>query len=100
MKNIIKNTNLSGYIVQALEEKIIKGELKPGERIIDKELCEMYGVSITPVREALYMSCRQTPDRSLSWPGSSLQVSLHSPLPSAPCMPGYRNSQIHRPGLL
>ena len=53
MKNIVSHTNLSGYIVQALEDRIIKGELKPGQRIIEKELCEMYGVSITPVREAL-----------------------------------------------
>lgn len=53
MKNIGNRTNLSEYIVQDLENRIIKGELKPGERIIEKELCETYGISITPVREAL-----------------------------------------------
>jgi DNA-binding GntR family transcriptional regulator len=32
---------------------IIKGELRPGEKILDKDLAEKMGVSRTPVREAL-----------------------------------------------
>ena len=36
-----------------LKEKIQFLEMKPGERIIEAELSEQYGVSRTPVREAL-----------------------------------------------
>jgi len=32
---------------------IAKGELKPGQRIFEKEICEIQGVSRIPVREAL-----------------------------------------------
>jgi len=32
---------------------IMQGELRPGEKILDKELAEKMGVSRTPVREAL-----------------------------------------------
>ena len=53
MKNIIKQSNLSDYIVKDIENKIINGELKPGDRIIENDLCKTYAVSITPVREAL-----------------------------------------------
>jgi DNA-binding GntR family transcriptional regulator len=32
---------------------IMEGELRPGEKLLDKELAEKMGVSRTPVREAL-----------------------------------------------
>ena len=44
--------NLSEHIVEDIEEKIISGTLKPGERIIEEDLCKTYGVSRSPVREA------------------------------------------------
>ena len=44
--------SLTEHIVEDLEEKIITGTLKPGERIIEEDLCKTYGVSRSPVREA------------------------------------------------
>lgn len=36
-----------------IKEMIVLGELAPGERINEKELCDIVGVSRTPIREAL-----------------------------------------------
>lgn len=40
-------------ITEDLEKKILEGILKPGRRIVEAELCKIYGVSQSPVREAL-----------------------------------------------
>ena len=40
-----------GYI--ELRRKILEGELKPGEPLKERDLCEELGVSRTPIREAL-----------------------------------------------
>ena len=37
----------------SLREAILKGYLKSGERLVEKELAEKMGVSRTPIREAL-----------------------------------------------
>jgi len=39
-------------IVDFVKEEIIKGHLKPGERVPEPELAERFGVSRTPIREA------------------------------------------------
>lgn len=39
-------------IVENLETLIISGKIKPGERIIEQKLCEEFGVSRSPLREA------------------------------------------------
>lgn len=52
-KMAIKHKSLVTTIVENIEEKILDGLLKPGERIIEQELCEELGVSRSPVREAL-----------------------------------------------
>jgi len=45
--------NLGGQIAQYIGEKIIRLELKPGERILEAKISEKFGVSRGPVREAL-----------------------------------------------
>lgn len=40
-------------IAHILREEILNGNLKPGERLNEKELCEKLGVSRTPLREAI-----------------------------------------------
>lgn len=55
MQNPINHKSLAEHIYQDLEAKIISGALKPGQRIIEEELCSNYGVSRSPVREALRM---------------------------------------------
>jgi len=53
LKTHIKQKSLVDYIIQDLEDKIISGILKPGERIVEEALCKEFGVSRSPVREAL-----------------------------------------------
>ena len=49
----ISRRHLHDELLTRLRECIIGGELKPGEKIPEKELCERFGVSRTPLREAL-----------------------------------------------
>jgi DNA-binding GntR family transcriptional regulator len=44
---------LSNKIYEILLNKIINGEIKPGTRLIERDLAEEFGVSRTPIREAL-----------------------------------------------
>ena len=44
---------LSNDIAQQLEEDLLRGRVRPGQRLDERELSERYGVSRTPIREAL-----------------------------------------------
>jgi DNA-binding GntR family transcriptional regulator len=41
------------YAYNTLRNAITYGDLKPGERLVEKRLCEVYNVGRTPLREAL-----------------------------------------------
>jgi DNA-binding GntR family transcriptional regulator len=45
--------SLHADIVSQLRDFIIEGHLSPGSRIPERELCEKFGISRTPLREAL-----------------------------------------------
>jgi DNA-binding GntR family transcriptional regulator len=45
-------TTLVDEIVDAISERIVRGELEPGQKIRQQELAELLGVSRTPLREA------------------------------------------------
>ncbi|MCE8017578.1 GntR family transcriptional regulator [Halomonas sp. MCCC 1A17488] len=49
----IQHRNLYLEVADRIRELIEQGDLAPGERISEKELCERFGVSRTPLREAL-----------------------------------------------
>jgi DNA-binding GntR family transcriptional regulator len=49
----ISRRHLHDELLLRLRECIIGGELRPGEKIPEKELCDRFGVSRTPLREAL-----------------------------------------------
>lgn len=49
---IRKHKSLVESIVDDLQNKIIKGHLKPGQKMVEAELCEKMGVSRSPLREA------------------------------------------------
>jgi len=49
----IDNTPLSEKIALTIRNNIIKGIIKPGERLVEPKLSEMLGISRTPIREAL-----------------------------------------------
>ncbi|WP_328587641.1 GntR family transcriptional regulator [Anaerosacchariphilus polymeriproducens] len=44
---------LRDVVFNTLREAILKGELKPGERLMEIQLAERLGVSRTPIREAI-----------------------------------------------
>ena len=46
---------LRDVVFSTLREAILKGELKPGERLMELQLAEKMGVSRTPIREAIRM---------------------------------------------
>ncbi len=47
------STTLSSSLASQLRADIIKGVLPPGSKLRTKELCERYGTSLIPMREAL-----------------------------------------------
>lgn len=52
-KTKINHSPLTLQLVEALREKILAGELEPGERLVEERLSEEFNVSRMPVREAL-----------------------------------------------
>ena len=46
---------LRDVVYNTLREAILKGELKPGERLMELQLASKLGVSRTPIREAIRM---------------------------------------------
>ena len=49
---INKPKSLSKIVVDKVKESILKGSLKPGEKLIETQLTNSLGVSSTPLREA------------------------------------------------
>lgn len=49
----IERRALHDELAEHLRRAIVHGEFEPGERISEKALCEQFGVSRTPIREAL-----------------------------------------------
>ncbi|MGQ4273926.1 GntR family transcriptional regulator [Terrihabitans sp. B22-R8] len=49
----IVRQSLHESLVAPLREMILSGELRPGEKVPEEQLCERFGVSRTPIREAL-----------------------------------------------
>jgi len=49
----ISRSSLHEEVVARLRTAIVEAELAPGSRINERELCERFGVSRTPLREAL-----------------------------------------------
>jgi GntR family transcriptional regulator, trigonelline degradation regulator len=51
---VVRNTvTLRQQVLEVLRNGILSFQFKPGDRLIERELCEMTGVSRTSVREAL-----------------------------------------------
>ena len=49
----LNNEPLYNSLLGKLQKDILTGRLKPGDKLTEQELCKAYGVSRTPVREAL-----------------------------------------------
>lgn len=50
---LLRRRSLHEDVTEALREMIVSGQLALGQKIPERELCEAYGVSRTPLREAL-----------------------------------------------
>lgn len=51
--HLLPRQSLHETLVAPLREMILAGELRPGEKVPEEELCARFGVSRTPIREAL-----------------------------------------------
>jgi len=53
MKTRVRPETTAQHALESLREAIIAGELRPGQRVLQEEIAESFGVSIAPLREAL-----------------------------------------------
>lgn len=51
-KQIERHQTLREKILETIREAILRGSLKPGEKVAEPELAERFGISRTPIREA------------------------------------------------
>jgi len=51
-KQIERHQTLREKILEMIRDAILKGTMKPGERVSEPELAERFGISRTPIREA------------------------------------------------
>ena len=49
----INNAPISTSLLAKLQRDILTGSFRPGQKLTEQDLCKRYGVSRTPVREAL-----------------------------------------------
>ncbi|WP_151983337.1 GntR family transcriptional regulator [Rhizobium sp. EC-SD404] len=52
-QSILSRPSLHVQLIDHLRQMIVEGTLAPGRKIPERELCERFGVSRTPLREAL-----------------------------------------------
>ena len=52
-RELSSRKSLAAVVAQQIREAIKSGVLKPGDRLVEPDLASKFGVSKTPVREAL-----------------------------------------------
>lgn len=50
----LKKETLTSQVVEMIRNAIVRGELKPGTRLVEHELSERMGISRLPIREAIF----------------------------------------------
>ena len=58
-RDVIARRPLAEELADRLRDLIVEGEMAPGERVSERALCERFGVSRTPLREALKVLSRE-----------------------------------------
>nr|MBO2506359.1 GntR family transcriptional regulator [Bacilli bacterium] len=53
--NYPSDNALSRMVAEKIIEQILKGELKPGDKIVESTYAELFNISRSPVREAIYL---------------------------------------------
>ena len=71
MDERIMQKSLAEHIVEDLEEKIVDGTLKPGQRVIEENLCKSFGVSRSPVKTWPRCPPQDAQRISVRWPSAS-----------------------------
>lgn len=79
----IQRKSLHSELVDQMRTLIANGELPPGSKLAEKELCESFGVSRTPMREAIRALSAEgllvlTPNRGASVAVASMDQILES----------------------
>ncbi|MFT9846324.1 GntR family transcriptional regulator [Aneurinibacillus sp. REN35] len=54
-QKVMINNALSALIKESIIEDIVKGKIRPGEKLIEARYAEQFGTSRAPVREAFYL---------------------------------------------
>lgn len=56
-KNVegLNKHSLAKQIADQISMKILSGDLKPGDKLVEKEYADEYGISRAPIRDALYL---------------------------------------------
>lgn len=68
-----RRANLSGEIYQTLRKRVLGWEYPPGYRLTEDALCQEFGVSRVPVREALHMLEEQRLVSKIPYQGCRVQ---------------------------
>ncbi|MGH6992361.1 MAG: GntR family transcriptional regulator [Caulobacteraceae bacterium] len=76
-KMVVQGVRLRDQVYDVIREELKTGGLKPGQRLFENQLATKYGVSRTPVREALFQLAREGlligADRSFSLPIDTIE---------------------------
>ena len=51
-KTLDKHLTLRESILETIRDAIVRGALRPGEKVAEPELADRFGISRTPIREA------------------------------------------------
>lgn len=51
METVIKFKSLPDQLYEYLSDSIIEGRIKPGEKLVENDLCHQFGISRSPIRE-------------------------------------------------
>lgn len=54
LASLAERKSLGQHVFENLKQAIIKGDLSPGQRLVENRLAETLGISRTPVREAIH----------------------------------------------
>lgn len=53
MRIVSESSPTRRLVIQRITDAIVEGRFQPGDRLVERELCDLLGVSRAPVREAL-----------------------------------------------
>lgn len=80
-KGVVQVERLRDQVYQLIREDLKSGAFEPGQRLVEVELAEKYGVSRTPVREALFQLTRggflDSSERGYTVPTYSKKDTIH-----------------------